>query len=204
MPRSAAAPPPVYPSREDTALLARFAEVGPGRLLLEIGCGQGAASLTAARAGARVVATDVNPAALAQLRRTARDEGLALEVVRTDLAHGVGRFDRVLANPPYLPTPPAARDPDRWVNLALDGGPDGLGPTRRILSTLPDHLRPGGAAYVLFSSRQPAAGRATLLERWTSAGGKAQQVASTALGDEALEVWHLTAPAGGRQRRRSA
>lgn len=194
----------VYPARDDTALLAPFAAAGPGRWVLEIGCGQGIVALTAARSGARVVATDLNPAALRQLWRAAREECLPLDAVRTDLATGLGGFDRVLANPPYLPTPPAARDPDPWVNLALDGGPDGLGPTRRILATLPHHLRPGGAAYLLTSSRQPGAARTALFERWSTAGGVARRAASTELGDETLEVWELTIPDRERYSRRSA
>jgi release factor glutamine methyltransferase len=193
MPRATAPSAPVYPAREDTALLVPFAAIGPGRWVLEIGSGQGAIALAAARSGARVVATDLNPTALAGLRRIARREGLPLDVVRTDLAAGLGRFDRVLANPPYLPTPAAARDPDPWVNLALDGGPDGLGPTRRILATLPEHLRPAGVAVVLFSSRQPVAGRAALIQQWIAAGGTARVLATRALGDEVLEAWELTA-----------
>lgn len=188
----------VYPAREDTALLEPFAAAGRGRRVLDIGCGAGTIALAAARSGARVVATDLNPAALVRLRRTAVREGLALDVVQTDLAAGVGRFDRVLANPPYLPTPPAARDPDPWVNLALDGGPDGLDPTRRILATLPEHLRPGGDAYLVLSSRQPPPARAALLAEWTAAAGSAERVASTVVGDEVLEVWRLTATGASR------
>ena len=112
---------PVYPPREDTLLILPFAEVAPGALFLEVGCGVGLAALTAARRGARVVATDVNPHALRHLRARARAEGLDLTPVRTDLARGLGRFDRLLSNPPYLPTRPEERDPDRWHNLALDG-----------------------------------------------------------------------------------
>lgn len=198
MPRNATPARPVYAAREDTALLVPFAVAGPGRYVLEVGCGQGTIALAAARSGARVVATDLNPTALARLRDTALAEGLAVDVVRTDLAAGLGRFDRVLANPPYLPTPPAARDPDPWVNLALDGGPDGLGPTRRLMATLPGHLRLGGAAYVLLSTRQPEAGRRTLLRRWSAVGGSADVAASTVLGDERLEVWRFTAPVAPR------
>lgn len=198
MPRSATPTRAVYAAREDTALLVPFAAAGPGRSVLEVGCGQGHIALAAARSGARVVATDLNPTALGQLRHTARSEGLVIEVVRTDLAAGLGRFDRVLANPPYLPTPPAARDPDPWVNLALDGGPDGLGPTRRLLTTLPEHLRPAAAAYVVLSSRQPEAGRGALLERWRSGGGTAHREATTVLGDERLEVWRFAAPPAAR------
>lgn len=190
---TAGAASPVYPEREDTRLLQRFAAVRPGTLVLEVGCGSGAVARSAARAGGRVVATDLNPFALRATAGSARREHLPVALVRTDLAAGLGRFDRVLCNPPYLPTPPAARDPDRWLNLALDGGPDGLTVTRRLVAALPDHLRPGGTAFLLFSSRQPAAARERLVRDWREGGGAGQRAAGTSVGDETLEVWAFRA-----------
>src|SRR5258708_18508260 len=93
-------PVAVYPPREDTELLLPCADVAPGTTLVEVGCGRGAAALRAARGGARVVATDLNPDAVAHVARSARAEDLALVAVRTDLAHGVRSVDRVLFNPP--------------------------------------------------------------------------------------------------------
>ena len=189
-----AAPPPdprVYPTREDSELLLPFARVGRGTWFLEVGCGSGAAVLAAARAGARAVATDLNPHALRSVRTHARAAGVSVGLVRTDLAAGLRRFDRILANPPYLPTSPAARDPDPWVNLALDGGPDGLETTRRLFASLGDHLRPHGSAFVILSTRQPSQGRAGLLATWETREGPVERVAERSLGDERLEVWEL-------------
>ncbi|CAH1655691.1 Release factor glutamine methyltransferase [Hyphomicrobiales bacterium] len=59
-----------------------------------------------------------------------------------------GRFDLILSNPPYIPSPEIAglsvevRDHDPL--LALDGGEDGLGPYRIFARTLPALLAPGG------------------------------------------------------------
>jgi release factor glutamine methyltransferase len=186
----------VYPPREDTLLLRPFAEVAPGTRLLEIGTGSGAIALTAARRGARVVATDRNPLALRLLARTARHERLDLAVVRTDLARGLGRFDRVLANPPYLPTRPEERDPDPWTNLALDGGADGCAVLARILDQLPDHLQPNGVAYLLTSSRQSATRRTQLWAEWRARGGALAPVAERRLEGERLEVIRFTGPTG--------
>lgn len=183
--------PSVYPPREDTALLLPFARGASGRRLLEIGVGSGAIAVAAARAGARVIATDLNPRALRATATAARAEGVSVGLVRTDLALGLRRFDRIVCNPPYLPTPPAARDPDRWANLALDGGPDGLATARRLLAALLDHLAPEGLAYVLFSSRQSAEGRAQLATEWTRRVGTRRTVATARVGDETLEVWEL-------------
>ncbi len=182
---------PVYPPREDTMLLLPFATVLPGRRVLEIGTGNGLAALAAARAGARVVATDLNPYALRHVRALARSEELALDVVRTDLATGLGRFDRVLANPPYLPTRPAERDPDRWENLALDGGPDGCRPLARILEALPRHLAPSAAAFVVVSSRQDTRRLTAIRQRWRARGGTCATVALRTMEGETLRVWRL-------------
>lgn len=182
---------PVYPPREDTLLILPFAEVAPGALFLEVGCGAGLAALTAARRGARVVATDVNPHALRHLRARARAEGLDLTPVRTDLARGLGRFDRLLANPPYLPTRPEERDPDRWHNLALDGGPDGCRVTARLVEELDQHLTAEGTAFVVVSSRQDVDALERIRHGWVAAGGRLEVVASRALEGERLDVWRI-------------
>ncbi|HTT25458.1 MAG TPA: HemK2/MTQ2 family protein methyltransferase [Thermoplasmata archaeon] len=184
----------IYPVREDTRLLARFAEGTRGLTVLEIGTGNGRVAETAARAGARVVATDLHPGALAALRRRALALALPVETVRTDLARGLRRFDRILANPPYLPTPPGARDPDPWANLALDGGPDGCEVLARILALLPEHLAVGGRAYLVESSRQPMARRLELRSAWTARGGTVRRVAEEPMPGEVLEVTEWVPP----------
>ncbi len=202
--RRADGPGPVYPPREDTELLAGVARRLVGRTVLELGSGSGAVALAAARAGARrVVATDLNRSGLRALRRDAAAEGLHVEGVRTDLARGLGRFERILANPPYLPTRPAERDPDPWVNLALDGGPDGCRVLARIVATLPAHLGPGGVGFVLVSSLQSPRRRQAILRRWRARGGRARAIARRSLEGERLEVWELSLPEASRDARRS-
>jgi len=181
----------VYPPREDTLLLLPFAGVPPGTLLLEVGAGVGLAALTAARRGARVVATDRNPHALRRLRAQARAEGLDLTAVRTELARGVGRFERLLCNPPYLPTRPEERDPDRWHNLALDGGPDGCRVTARLVEELDQHLTANGTAFVVVSSRQDAGALERVRADWTARGGSVEVADSRSLEGERLDVWRL-------------
>jgi len=185
--------PDVYPVREDSRLLARFARPRKGDRVLEIGAGRGLAALAAARRGAGiVVATDLNPAALRGLRVRARAEGLPLEAVRTDLTSGLRRFDLVLTNPPYLPTRRSQRDADPWQNLALDGGADGLGVTRRVLDQLPSHLTPKGRAYLVATSLQSKPRWRALLRRWRDAGGVARTVARRRWSSETLTVVRLS------------
>jgi release factor glutamine methyltransferase len=185
----------VYPPREDTFLLLPFARVRAGSSFLEVGTGSGEIALAAARAGARVVATDRNPHSLVRIARMARAEHVDLLAVRTDLARGLGRFDRVVANPPYLPTRPEERDPDRWHNLALDGGPDGCRVTARLVTDLRSHLLPMGSAFVLTSTVQSKARLRAIWGRWRRRGGTVVRVAHRDLEGERLEVYRLR-PAG--------
>jgi predicted nicotinamide N-methyase len=57
-----------------------------GQRVVELGCGLGLPSLVAARAGARVLATDTDPEALELLARNAEANGLRIETARVDWA----------------------------------------------------------------------------------------------------------------------
>ena len=71
-------------------------------------------------------------------------------------------FDILVANPPYIPTS-QIDELDRSVRdyeprLALDGGPDGLGAHRRILTGAAEHLIPGARLFleIAFDQGEPA------------------------------------------------
>ncbi len=148
----------VYQPHDDTFMLARAvkAHVGPGRRFLEVGCGAGIVAMTAARQGADVVATDINPDAVALCRRNAERNGLRVAAVEADLLHAAADaldgpdplhhpFDVVAFNPPYLPTSEDEKV-QGMLNHAFDGGPDG---NRVVLefaqqiAALPEGQRPG-------------------------------------------------------------
>ena len=117
----------VYKPSHDTFLLAHAVghEVKPGDRFLEVGCGAGLVSMVAAKRGAAVTATDLNPEAVRLAQENARENGLGVDVRKADLLADLpGPFDVVAFNPPYLPTAPHEVLPGP-LNLAFDGGRDG-------------------------------------------------------------------------------
>jgi release factor glutamine methyltransferase len=133
--------------------------VGPGRAaplrLLDLGTGTGCLllALLSELPAATGVGTDRAPGAARTARANARALGLAARaafLVADWTAAIGGRFDLVVANPPYVPDAdvpalaPEVRDHD--PRAALAGGPDGLAPYRTIAADLPRLLAPGGTA----------------------------------------------------------
>ncbi|MGH7064192.1 MAG: peptide chain release factor N(5)-glutamine methyltransferase [Stellaceae bacterium] len=121
--------------------------------LLDLGTGTGCllSALLCEYRAAFGVGIDVVPAAV----RTARGNAQALGLDRRaqflvgDWATALsGKFDVVVANPPYIATaakiglPPEVALYDPW--RALDGGEDGLAAYRRIIAGLAEVLAPGG------------------------------------------------------------
>jgi release factor glutamine methyltransferase len=144
--------PGVQPPKAGSLLFCRALDARPGERVLEIGCGAGLAAVLAARAGARVVATDLRPEAVACTRENAIRNGVG---DRVDVRQGDGfapvageRFDLVCTSPPQMPTPPD-RERDDAEAAADSGGPDGWRLLERVIRESPAYLRPGGR--VLFT-----------------------------------------------------
>jgi len=132
---------------------ARAAAAG-ARRIVDLGTGSGilAVSLALERPGARIVATDRSPSALALTAANARRHGVGGRVmpVASDWLSAFSRrllFDLVVANPPYVPvtdTPHLSKTVSEFEPpLALYGGGDGLDPLRLLLTTLPAFLHEG-------------------------------------------------------------
>lgn len=114
-------------------------------------------------------ACDVNPAACQSAAQTwTRNwKNDRLDVIRGDLLSFCrpNCVDVLIFNPPYVPTeqvptilpPEAADSDDRWVDLALDGGENGMEITQKVLDNLEHWLSPNGVAYILFcASNKPS------------------------------------------------
>lgn len=137
----------VYPPSEDTFLLrdAAVDEARPDDFALEVGTGSGVVAEALADETRRVVATDVNPAAV----RAARERGV--QAVRTDLVAALdGSFDLVVFNPPYLPS--TDETPDDGMARALGGGETGREVAERFLDDVPRVLASGGRVLIIASS----------------------------------------------------
>jgi release factor glutamine methyltransferase len=130
-----------------TLLFCRHLAFQPGERVLELGTGAGLAAILAARAGSKVVATDVVPEALACARENAVLNGVAgkVEVRLGDCYDPVAglTFDLICTNPPQMPTPPG-RNREDPVAAADNGGVDGWEVLDRVIQGAPRHLAPGG------------------------------------------------------------
>ncbi|MFN3429839.1 MAG: methyltransferase, partial [Candidatus Sericytochromatia bacterium] len=76
----------------------------PEDAVLDLGCGSGILTVLMARTVARVVATDVSGPAVACTRKNLAGKGLeSVEVLHGDMFASVtGKFDKIIANPPWL------------------------------------------------------------------------------------------------------
>jgi SAM-dependent methyltransferase len=134
----------------------------------DIGTGTGVLAAVLARRGIeRVIATDVQPRALACARENLQRLGLAqrVDVVQADL-FPEGRAALVVCNPPWIPARP---------NSPMEAGiydPESQ-MLRGFLSALPLHLEPEGEGWLILSDLAEHLGlrtRAQLLAEFAAAG----------------------------------
>jgi release factor glutamine methyltransferase len=160
----------VFAPRSDTWLLAAHLRRRPQVRgdVIDVCSGSGALAITAARAAARsVTAVDVSRRSLATVRLNARLNGVRVRVRRGELLAAVAgeRFDLIVSNPPYLPSPDDL--PARGAARHTEAGPDGRALLDRLIAAAPSHLRPGGLLMVTHSSVND---EGLTLERMRTAG----------------------------------
>lgn len=136
--------------------------------VLDCGTGTGALLLSVLheRPGAQGVGVDASSDALAvaqdnaeALGLTARAQMVLADWTRAGWADGLGRFDLILANPPYVESS-AALDPsvrDYEPASALFAGAEGLDDYRVLIPQLPELLHPGGLAVIEIGYQQAQA-----------------------------------------------
>ena len=153
--------PGVFVPRPETEGLAdraasRLRTLPSPRTAVDLCTGSGAIAcyLASEAPGTRVLATELDPGALAWARVNADRYGV--ELLAGDLDAPLppelaGRVDVVCANVPYVPSEAIATLPtdvrDHEPRLSLDGGRDGLDVFRRLAGRAGHWLAPGGWLY---------------------------------------------------------
>jgi len=144
------------------------AAVSSNSLAFDIGTGTGVLAAVLARRGLRrIVATDVDPRALACARENVERLGLSaqIDVVQADF-FPEGRAALVVCNPPWVPARPSSPlehgiyDPESHM-------------LRGFLAALPAHLGPGGEGWLILSDLAEHLGlrsRQELLSLFDAAG----------------------------------
>jgi HemK-related putative methylase len=130
-----------FASRIDARLVNQDSEV------LDMGTGSGVCAVFAARYAGRVVAVDINAAAVRCAAINARLNHLEhkIDVRHGDLFEPVAaeRFDLIMFNPPFLRGAPRDDRDRAWRSSDV---------AERFAASLGSHLKPGGSALVLLSS----------------------------------------------------
>ena len=87
-----------------------------GKRILELGAGSGLIAMHAARSGANVMASDINPIAVEQLKKNSMQNEIKLEIVLSDLFDNIRpqTFDMIIINPPYYKKKPASFLDHAW------------------------------------------------------------------------------------------
>lgn len=189
--------PQVYEPSEDSFFLLDCLELDEHHfqsykapVVVEIGSGSGVISAFAYSLIPKAVffATDINLAACETTARTCS----AVETMRASLLTPLRTcsVDILVFNPPYVPSCTVPSRPtddidDKWIDLALDGGDDGMEVTSHVLAGLNYWLAPRGSAYILFCARNhPVA----VKNKMSAAGWRVTDLGTRKAGWEILTV----------------
>jgi HemK-related putative methylase len=129
------------------------ARLGAGEDVLDMGTGSGICAIIAARHANRVVAVDINRAAVrcARINAALNHHEDRIECRQGDLFAPLGgqRFATIFFNPPFIVGLPANERDCAWRSTDV---------AVRFAAGLASHLTPGGRAYLLLSTFGDACG----------------------------------------------
>lgn len=115
--------------------------------VFELGAGSGLISLCAAKMGAYVTASDINPLAIKSIRKSLKKNGLSIQVIESDLFEKISDqyFDYIVINPPYYP-----KNPKDFRELAFYCGED-FDFFKRLFNGLISYLLSGAIVLMVLS-----------------------------------------------------
>ncbi len=118
-----------------------------GQKVLELGAGSGLIALAAARAGAVVTASDINPHAVESIRESSAINKLPLTIIESDLFQHIPpqSFDYIFINPPYYP-----QQAQNHREQAFFCGAD-FEYFQELFDQLPSYLANGAMAHLILS-----------------------------------------------------
>lgn len=129
-----------YTPSEDTFFLAEHIANEGGQSALEIGTGSGYLAKILEKNFALVISTDIDFGSLKSQGNKSQNS------ICCDGAAALGaKFELIVCNLPYLPS-------DQIVDKAVDGGPEGLQVSLRIIESASTCIKPGGKMLFLTSS----------------------------------------------------
>jgi methylase of polypeptide subunit release factors len=131
---------------EASSSLAQLTIREPVGRALDLGTGCGVQALHLAQHSQDVVATDVNPRALAMARLTAQLNDVDIDVRDGSLFEPVAgeTFDLIVTNPPFVISPPGSQ-----VLVYRDSGMPGDSVVRHLVENAETHLNDGGWCQIL-------------------------------------------------------
>jgi len=138
--------------RQDTETLVEEAlkVLEPGMSVLDLCTGSGCVIISLLRQKRLFgTASDISKQALLIAKENARNNRVDVQLVRSNLFQNIiGRYDMIIANPPYIPTEAIASLMPEVKNFepveALDGGEDGLDFYRQIVKESGQFLKSNG------------------------------------------------------------
>ncbi len=183
----------IYEPAEDSFLLLCAADLAKGRVL-DLCSGSGIVGLRAAQRADEALLIDVNPKAVAHMRKEILSRGLKnCSAVVSDLYENLGKekFDFIFANPPYLPCECKG---GVCKELHSCGGKHGYEITLRIIKGLRDHLAEHGRAFLITSTAYDVD---VVRDAITKAGFSFRKMGSEKFFFEELGLLEIWAPEGG-------
>jgi release factor glutamine methyltransferase len=143
----------MYAPSDDTFLLADCIRQYNGKRVLEIGVGSGFLLDILEKNFAYVAGSDIDLQALQHCKQqqqntTAASANILLVCCDAGSAFGVGKFDLIVSNPPYLPN----NDNNNNLDLTVNGGPTGIETTIHFINSALPLLAVDGKLLVVISS----------------------------------------------------